>query len=200
MGSLVDAVAGFFGGQHEKHAGENIINTFDHAGQNAVAGYGAARDASLGYFQPYLEGGTNAFARAGAMTQPGYEFGPSDPSYKFRFDQGLDAATRGAASTGALGSGGTLKALTRYGQGMASTEYGNAFSRLNQLAGMGIDAARGSSAAQLSAAGGSANALLNAAQGMTGGFQTKAGGVNDSNGAVAGGIKGIGSFFGIPGF
>jgi hypothetical protein len=51
MGSLVDAVAGFFGGQHEKHAGENIINTFDHAGQNAVAGYGAARDASLGYFR-----------------------------------------------------------------------------------------------------------------------------------------------------
>jgi hypothetical protein len=56
---------GFFGGQHEKHAGENIINTFDHAGQNAVAGYGAARDASLGYFQPYLQGGTNAFSQAG---------------------------------------------------------------------------------------------------------------------------------------
>jgi hypothetical protein len=83
---------------------------------------------------------------------------------------------------------------------MASTEFQNAFNRNNQLAGWALTRRAARSAAQLSAAGGSANALLEAAEGMTGGFQTKAGGVNDSNGAVAGGIKGIGSFFGIPGF
>lgn len=61
-----------------------------------------------------------------------------DPSYKWRFDQGLEAANRGAAASGLLESGNRLAALMDYGQGQASTEYTNQFQRLAQLSGANI--------------------------------------------------------------
>jgi hypothetical protein len=57
-------------------------------------------------------------------------FSPSDPSYQFRLQQGQQAVERSAAAKGLLGSGNVLQELTQYGQGMASTEYQNQFTRL----------------------------------------------------------------------
>jgi hypothetical protein len=56
----------------------------------------------------------------------------ADPSYGFRLSEGLKALERSAAARGGLMSGGTGKALQRYGQDMASQEYGNAFQRFQQ--------------------------------------------------------------------
>ena len=63
------------------------------------------------------------------------EFDPSsvnleeDPGYKFRLEEGLKAVRRGAAAGSGARSGATMKALTRYGQGAASQEYGAAYDR-----------------------------------------------------------------------
>lgn len=54
-----------------------------------------------------------------------------DPSYLFRQDEGRKAIEGGAAGRGGLLSGATLKALSKYGQGLASEEYGNAYNRYN---------------------------------------------------------------------
>lgn len=51
-----------------------------------------------------------------------------DPSYQFRYDQGLQALERNQAATGITG-GAAAKALTDYGQGAASQEYANAYQR-----------------------------------------------------------------------
>jgi hypothetical protein len=56
----------------------------------------------------------------------------ADPSYGFRLSEGLKALESSAAARGGLMSGGTGKALQRYGQDMASQEYGNAFQRFQQ--------------------------------------------------------------------
>lgn len=71
-----------------------------------------------------------------------------DPGYQFRFDQGLKSIEGSAAAGGNLLSGDTLRALTQYGQDMASQEYANAFGRYidegqfrRGLAGMGQAAA-----------------------------------------------------------
>ena len=53
----------------------------------------------------------------------------ADPGYEFRMSQGQKALERSAAAGGRYLGGGTLKALTRYGQDMGSQEYGNAFNR-----------------------------------------------------------------------
>lgn len=69
--------------------------------------------------------------------QPGrYNF-MADPGYGFRFDEGLRAIERSASARGMNLSGGILKALTRYGQGTASQEYGNVYNRLSNIAGLG---------------------------------------------------------------
>ena len=56
-------------------------------------------------------------------------------AYKFRFNQGQQAVERSAAARGMLNSGNTLAELARYGQGMASDEYGREFDRLNSATG-----------------------------------------------------------------
>ena len=53
----------------------------------------------------------------------------ADPGYGFRLSEGLKALERSQAARGGLMSGGTGKALQRFGQDMASQEYGNAFNR-----------------------------------------------------------------------
>jgi len=72
----------------------------------------------------------------------------ASPGYGFRLKEGLRALEGSAAARGGLLSGNTLRGLTRYGQGLASDEYTNAFNQyqiernarlnpLQSLAGMG---------------------------------------------------------------
>jgi hypothetical protein len=53
----------------------------------------------------------------------------SSPAYQFRFGQGMDALQKSAAAKGTLLTGGTLKDLTAFGQGLASTEFENEYNR-----------------------------------------------------------------------
>lgn len=55
----------------------------------------------------------------------------ADPGYQFRLDEGNRGVERSAAARGGQLSGATMKALQKYGQGMASDEYGNAYNRFN---------------------------------------------------------------------
>lgn len=70
--------------------------------------------------------------RLAKMATPGNDFTTSDPSYQWRFEQGQQAVERSQAAKGLLGSGNILTALTEYGQGAASQEYGAQWSRLLQ--------------------------------------------------------------------
>lgn len=68
----------------------------------------------------------------------------ADPGYAFRMQEGLNAVESSAAARGGLLSGAAQKALQKYGQGLASQEYGNAYNRFtadqtnqyNRLAGL----------------------------------------------------------------
>ena len=128
----------------------------------------------VGFQEPYMGAGAGAtnqlaqlFGQGGAYTQqPTYEQLQMDPGYAFRFQQGQEAMTNAARAGGLAGSGGALKAATRYGQEAGSQEYQNAYSRfmanraaatqgLQNLAGVGAGAA--GTASQL--AGSMGNAL-----------------------------------------
>lgn len=63
----------------------------------------------------------------------------SDPGYQFRMEQGRKALDRSAAARGLTMSGAQLRALTEYGQGMGSQEYGNAFNRALTQYGTQVD-------------------------------------------------------------
>lgn len=94
---------------------------------------------------PYREAGGQALNALSAGTQPGGYFNKpytgrygteftgkdfqTDPGYQFRLREGLKALDRSAAGKGMLLSGGQVQAAERYGSGLASQEYGNAFNR-----------------------------------------------------------------------
>jgi hypothetical protein len=65
----------------------------------------------------------------------------TSPGYQFRLDEGLRAVDAGAAASGMLRSGATLKAEQRFGEGLASQEFGDYYNRLYQLSGLGANAA-----------------------------------------------------------
>src|SRR5436190_6733244 len=56
----------------------------------------------------------------------------NEPGYQARYQMGLQGLERGAAAQGSILSGGTQKALARYGQDYASGEYSNAYNRALQ--------------------------------------------------------------------
>jgi hypothetical protein len=133
----------------------------------------AAREAAA-RFEPWRQAGAWGVGRAATML--GKE-GPEaalaafavDPGYQWRVEKGENALTRAAAARGLLGSGKFLKDAMRFNQGEASQEFGNAYNRLTNLAGLGQTATQSSAdyltqGANAQAAGrvGSANAWGNA--------------------------------------
>jgi len=71
----------------------------------------------------------------GTFTAPNPADIQTDPYYQFRLSEGMKQQQRGAASRGTLLTGGFQKALLGYGQGLASEEANNAYSRALQTYG-----------------------------------------------------------------
>lgn len=95
--------------------------------------------------QPFLTGGTEDYNRLRSLMTGGPEaaqqFLQMDPGYGFRLSEGMKALERGAAARGGLLSGNMLRGAQRYGQDLASQEFGQAYNRLAQLANVGPAAA-----------------------------------------------------------
>ncbi len=95
--------------------------------------------------QPFLAGGTEDYNRLRALMTGGPEaaqqFLQMDPGYGFRLSEGMKALERGAAARGGLLSGNMLRGAQRYGQDLASQEFGQAYNRLAGLAQIGPAAA-----------------------------------------------------------
>lgn len=103
---------------------------------------------------PYREVGNNALQKLAGMYGAGsggvagaYGGFETSPGYTFRRDEGLKAIERSAASRGLLKSGASVKAIGRYADGLASSEYENYANRLAALAGIGQNATAATSAA-----------------------------------------------------
>lgn len=62
--------------------------------------------------------------------------------YKFQLQSGSDAITANKATAGLLKSGGTLKALDKFGQDLGSTYFGNYYGMLNNQQNAGLTAAQ----------------------------------------------------------
>jgi hypothetical protein len=130
-------------------------------------------------------------------TAPDYSSFFKSPGYEFRYDEGIRALDRSAASKGMLMSGGMMRELERYGQGLATSEFGNYANRLASLAGIGQTSAFQSGQIGSVAAGQvgqSSNALGQSiltgaeaqASGTVGAANAWQTGINDAAGALAG--------------
>lgn len=101
------------------------------AAQQAADPFGPERSKYWAPMEDFMGANTGGFDAAKKLKEMiNGNFTIQDPSYKFRFDQGMEALNRGVASKGLLKSGNRLLALADYGQQAGSTEYAAQFSRL----------------------------------------------------------------------
>jgi hypothetical protein len=161
----------------QQQAGEQANQTTRDTEEKRLAFEQKQADQARSDIEPWRIAGGNALTRLSAGTAPGGDlmrnFGMSDfeqdPGYQFRLAEGMKGMTNSAAARGGLLSGAALKAAGSYNQGMASQEYGNAFTRFNSnrdgqynklasLANVGQVAANqnGNNAMQLGQSGGAA--------------------------------------------
>jgi hypothetical protein len=143
-------------------------------------------------------GGDKAAQGYGSLAKPfGADQFQQDPGYAFRQAEGMKALERSAAARGGLLSGGTLKGIQRFGQDLASQEYGNAFNRyqteraarlnpLQSLMGAGQSAVNTLTSAAGQAGQNEAANLYNAGQARASGY------VGSAN-ALSGALSGIGN-------
>lgn len=120
--------------------------------------------------QPFHTAGVNALNQLVPLASNYTPFGTdqfkADPGYSFRMDEGMKALERSAAARGGLLSGGAMKGIQRFSQGLASDEYSNAFNRYQ------IER----------------NARLNPLQSLAGAGQTSAGQIGQAGQAMTSGI------------
>ena len=142
---LIPAAATLIGAKMSGDAAKSAARTTAESADKATELQRQVYEESVARQQPFLQTGTEFFNRLAALQRGGPEapmnFLQMDPGYGFRLGEGLKALERSAAARGGLMSGATGKALTRYGQDLASQEYGNAYNRLASLANVGPQAA-----------------------------------------------------------
>jgi hypothetical protein len=151
MGKAVGAIAGGFVQDEGIKSGVKS----GRAGYGAqIASLRAGEERGLGYLNPYTDVGQGALSPLSAMLT-GRSYNPetgeftdlspeeryasfeTSPGYQFRMDQGMRSNQYMQNAGGSLLSGGALKELSQYNQGLASQEYGNYIGNLQQLAGIG---------------------------------------------------------------
>lgn len=133
--------------------------------EQGVNKLGEIWDYNRGNIAPWMEGGRNAFDRynmalfggpssnvveqpvAGSMgsptvgaQQPSYGGFQQSPGYNFAFDEGMRAVNNAFGARGMLNSGARMKALTRYGQGLANQEFQGYLDNAFRSAGIGANA------------------------------------------------------------
>jgi hypothetical protein len=153
--TALSAFGGLAGGYFQGEAAKEAARTQATAAQNALALQREMFDYQKGLLEPYQQAGTAALGRLtsvmGLGGQPatgGQQMLEMDPGYAFRLGEGMKALERLQAARGNMLSGGAIKAGQRFAQDVASQEYGSAYNRLANIAGLGQ-----TTGAQLGAAG-----------------------------------------------
>lgn len=146
MGSLIASIAGpLVGGLLGSDASSDAADAQSAAAARTDATNRYIFDTQTELQRPFRETGVTANNRLaqllglseggegnGSLMQTfGRDQFEADPGYQFRMDEGMKGVENSGAARGMQLSGATLKALQKYGQGVASQEYNNAFGRFN---------------------------------------------------------------------
>ena len=119
-------------GAGREEAGEVLGAGYEEAVGRLVP-YAAVGESALGQLAHGLgfdvPGFEDVEAKGGLLERFDAEKFEKDPGYEFVRDEGERAVERSAAARGSVLSGSTLKALTRFNQGLAAQQYQQAYER-----------------------------------------------------------------------
>jgi hypothetical protein len=209
----VSAAASIGGGLMASSAAKKAAATQEQAAKDATAAQERMFQRQIELQEPFRQGGMTAqneimqlLGIGGDKAAAGYgsmakAFGTDqfqqDPGYAFRQAEGMKALERSAAARGNLLSGSTLKGVQRFGQDLASQEYGNAFNRyqteraarlnpLQSLMGSGQSAANVMTGAAGQMGQNEASNIYNAGQARASGYIGQANALNTALGQIGG--------------
>lgn len=195
-------VSGYMGANAAKDAARQQASAADRAADVQMEMFNTQNEQQA----PYREAGYTALKDiAGSKDYFTHQYGPEDfsatldPSYAFRLKQGQLATENALNRAGGMVSGNALAGLQDYTQGLASTEYGNAFNRyqtqrgniyntLASIAGLGQTSLGQTGTASTAAAGNIGQALIGS------GTAQAAGTVGAAN-AMGGALQGLGNTY-----
>lgn len=188
IGGVIGGIGSIIGGntaaKAEKSAAQSALTGYNYLSSNPLISQlqsGATtaqtnQNTQLGA-EGQTQGAINSLLTSNGTNNPAFKNYLNSTGYNFQLQQGTDAITGNAAAKGLLNSGATGKALTGYGQNLASTTFNNYLSQLG-----GLSASQGNLAA---AYGGQVG------QGLTAAGEVGAAG-NTGGGAAAQQIAGAG--------
>jgi hypothetical protein len=107
------------------------------AAQDTIDEQNRLYNQSVDQAMPWYNAGTNALSQLEAVNRGDYSGFENAPDYLYARDQGIQGLDRGAASRGALYSGGADADRIAFSSGLATQNLGNYTNRLSDLARMG---------------------------------------------------------------
>lgn len=152
----------------------------------ASSGENAGEQYPAGYYAQYDTRKNKPKGQQAQQAAPGDRYGGfyASPGYQFRLDEGGRAMDRSAAARGMLLSGAQNKALTRYGQGVASDEFNQYANALRNIAGLGQVSGQTAGGAASQYGVNAANAAMQSGMARASGYM----GTANTIGSVANGI------------
>jgi len=120
-----------------------------------------------------------AWANANPTGGTAYGGFTATPGYEFRVNQGTDAVNALAGARGGLNSGRTMQDLAKFGQGIASEEYGNYMGRLTGLTQMGQNSAAMTGTAGQNYASNAGNLMQSSGNALADGYLNSASSINN---------------------
>jgi hypothetical protein len=148
---------------------------------------------AYGNLTPFITAGQGATNTLSQLANGNYSSFTNSPDYNFALQQGTRGVTNYENAQGMGLSGGALKDISQFNQGLATQQYGNYFNRLMQIATLGGNAASGglnSAVGFANSNNGAASNIGNTTQAIG---QAQASGVVGSANALMGGINGLGN-------
>lgn len=127
----------FAGGVEKPTETGGVLAPRGRGGYGGGDGYRTADGGGGGYLTQQGPGGPGTYGGApafsyGEFKPPSYEEALADPGYQAALREGAGQLQASAAAGGVLRTGGTLKDLIKYGQGMAARQYGDVYNRAAQ--------------------------------------------------------------------
>lgn len=205
-GAVISSDASKSAAQTQANAAQNSTNAqlsmFGQT-QNNLAPYMGSGVNALNALNSGLGIGPNAGGPVGygSLTQPfsAAQYQQS-PGYSFQMGQGVQAVQNSASAAGGIGGGNTLKALTTFGQGLANSDYQQAYQNYvgqqQQQYGMLSGVANSGQNAAANLGGLSAGVGQSVGNNITGAGAAQAAGTVGSANALSGGLAQLANLYG----
>jgi hypothetical protein len=140
-GAIIGAVGSYLGNREANKGNNKATQAGLQGQQNYIDELKRQFDINQANQAPWLTAGKGALGNLQSLLSGDYSGFMDSPDYKAALQSGIDSLDKSAAARGSLFSGGHSADLTKYAEGLATSNLGNYRHALESLAGVGQSAA-----------------------------------------------------------